>query len=444
MPNLGPLGAMVMRGCCAVIGRVGGVRSFSTIRGGSGPVRYNPQGPEGAKPARRESREEAGVLHSRPLQRWKRGVKADEDWGLRKSLEERRYWDGLEDVGREGAEEEQSFASAEMQRLKAEMKVRDSSPAPILRRRERIHPVAEEVQVGRKHETQFSTSPTKLKRVRDEAAAAPADSERTLVAKEQSFGEGLFYGDGRKFEGLKSESSNWNRGPQALKRQGSGLFYGDGRKFEGALPNATGLFNDPFIAAEDKLFETVDTEEDKAVAKEKEAAKNYALRLLAMAPQTAQKLRQKLIGRNVRETVIESTITDLQRCGLQSDLEYAEAFARSRWRSSLWGPQRLKQELRQRGVCAEHTEAALEKIFSTTKASPEQGNAEDEEGRWGMTKEASEHLWEKAKLQWGRGGSISPEARKRRMVGWLQRRGFNWSITSHILKSLESQDREFG
>jgi hypothetical protein len=29
--------------------------------------------------------------------------------------------------------------------------------------------------------------------------------------------------------------------------------------------------------------------------------------------------------------------------GLQSDAEYAEAFARSRWRSAIWGPQRLKQ-----------------------------------------------------------------------------------------------------
>ena len=29
--------------------------------------------------------------------------------------------------------------------------------------------------------------------------------------------------------------------------------------------------------------------------------------------------------------------------GLQSDAEYAEAFARSRWRLAIWGPQRLKQ-----------------------------------------------------------------------------------------------------
>ena len=100
------------------------------------------------------------------------------------------------------------------------------------------------------------------------------------------------------------------------------------------------------------------------------------------------------------------------------------------------------QELRQRGVCAAEIETALENVFTSTDALHENENAEDDGGRWGMTKEASKHLWEKAKLQWERGGNISAEVRKRRMVGWLQRRGFNWSITSQILNSLESQDRE--
>jgi hypothetical protein len=262
---LRPLGAMVVRGCGSLLGRVGGVRSFSAIRGGSGPVRYNPQGPGAAKPARRERGEEGRVSHSRPLQRWRRAPKADEEWGLREMQAERREDEVLRGEG------DESFASAEMQRLKAEMKLRDSS-APIPRRGERIPRVAEEEEEVR--------NKTELLRARE---AAPVDLDST---QNRSFGEGLFYGDGRSFEDLNSAASN--REAQSLKVKtplhgASGLFFGDGRKFEGVLPSATDLFDDPFSATKDKLFATADTEEDVAVVREKQAAKNYALRLLARA-----------------------------------------------------------------------------------------------------------------------------------------------------------------
>lgn len=343
-------------------------RSFfaSTIRAASGPIRYNPQVPASAKKPTRTTDDAAaaaaGVSHSRP--RWKQRTS-----DVRKQEEQ-------DDV-------ETTDPSAELQRLKTELHLRDSSTH---QKRENIFPVA---------------------------------------AKKSSKSAELVYGDSRKFEENKP-------------LQGShGLFYGDGRKFEGLLTDSN-LFE-----------ETVETEEDQKLAKEKQAAKNYALRLLGIAPQTAHKLRQKLIGRSVPEYVIESTIADLQRCGLQSDVEYAEAFVRSRWRSACWGPQRLKQELKLRGVGPEDVAIALEKVFTSTDDAiheEEEDSDGDEEAEdemvWGMTREARKHLLEKVRLQWARGGSqLSAEARKRRMVGWLQRRGFNWSITSQILKSLESQDQ---
>jgi len=103
------------------------------------------------------------------------------------------------------------------------------------------------------------------------------------------------------------------------------------------------------------------------------------------------------------------------------------------------------QELKVRGVCPEDVATALEKVFTSTDDSfPAEADEADEEREatvWGMTREAREHLLERARVQWARGGgSVSAEARKRRMIGWLQRRGFNWSITSQILKSLESEE----
>ncbi|CAK9871357.1 unnamed protein product [Sphagnum jensenii] len=214
----------------------------------------------------------------------------------------------------------------------------------------------------------------------------------------------------------------------------SNVFYGDGRKFEGLplddLTTVVGELGHGHLDM-DQL-----SEEDKVRMKEKSTAKNYSIRLLATAPQTAAKLRLKMASKSISSDIIESTIADLQRCGLQCDLDYAEGFARSRWRAASWGPQRLKLELRKRGVAQDDVEKALHKVFQ----SQELGNREedeDEEGRWGMTKDASEHLLLQARRQWGRGGNISNEARKRRMIGWLQRRGFSWSVISEILKSLE-------
>lgn len=248
MPVRSAVEAMVIRVCGALLGRVGGVRIFSTstIRGASGPTRYNPLAPGSAKPTRRETREEdARVSHSRSLPRWKRAPKTDKEWGLRKKEEQKRYWDEQDDVGSNTAVD----ASAEMERLKTEMKFRDSStqisqaPPPPSHKREKIRPVEATV-----------SAIAKLERIPD-------------VTKHS----GLFYGDGRKFEG----SSNSNRElPSREKKNGSGLFYGDGRKFEGLLPDATApLFDDSLL----------ETEEDKTIAKEKQAAKNYALRLLGMA-----------------------------------------------------------------------------------------------------------------------------------------------------------------
>lgn len=427
--------AMVIKVCSPILGRVAGVTrclSASTIRGASGPVRYNPQGSGRAKPSWRETCEDgtpagAGVSHSQPLlPRWKqRAPKTDKEWGLRKKEEKKQYWDVQEDgMGTD--------ASAELQRLKVEMKLRDSSTqaAPSApSKRKTVLPIAA---VEEREEDEED----------DDEVDGEEEEVPAIAVRHPTFGNsGVFYGDGRKFEGLTPSSSSLEPAKKN-SLQGSGLFYGDGRKFQGLK---TDIVED---SAEDMLFEV---EEDKTIANEKLAARNYSLRLLGMAPQTAHKLRQKLIGRNVSAPVIESTIADLQRCGLQSDLEYAMAFARSRWRSALWGPFRLKQELKLRGVCPEDVAIALEKVFTSGDDGAVHGVAETEaddddderEGAlWGMTREARAHLVEKARLQWARGaGSVSAEARKRRMIGWLQRRGFNWSITSHILKTLESQDK---
>lgn len=49
--------------------------------------------------------------------------------------------------------------------------------------------------------------------------------------------------------------------------------------------------------------------------------------------------------------------------GLQSDADFAEVFARSKWRQSRWAPSRIRMELVKRGVAKQHIEAGLESVF---------------------------------------------------------------------------------
>ena len=59
--------------------------------------------------------------------------------------------------------------------------------------------------------------------------------------------------------------------------------------------------------------------------------------------------------------VLSNLLAPLQ--GLQSDADFAEVFARSKWRQSRWAPSRIRMELVKRGVAKQHIEAGLESVF---------------------------------------------------------------------------------
>lgn len=74
-----------------------------------------------------------------------------------------------------------------------------------------------------------------------------------------------------------------------------------------------------------------------------------ALRLLARREHSAQELRQKLLRREHPAEVVDAVLQQLAAERLLSDDRFAEEFVRSR-RSKGFGPQRIRAELRQRGV----------------------------------------------------------------------------------------------
>jgi regulatory protein len=77
-----------------------------------------------------------------------------------------------------------------------------------------------------------------------------------------------------------------------------------------------------------------------------------AMNLLAGREHSRKELRDKLARRCSDEVLLESVLDGLVADRLQSDQRFAESFVRSRARRG-YGPYRLRQELKQRGVDTE-------------------------------------------------------------------------------------------
>nr|XP_051219465.1 uncharacterized protein LOC127336665 isoform X2 [Lolium perenne] len=138
------------------------------------------------------------------------------------------------------------------------------------------------------------------------------------------------------------------------------------------------------------------------------------------------------IGESVLQDVKKSAIELLAIRGLLNDGYYAESFSRSRWQSSTWGPRRIKQALRQKGVPEAEADQATRSVFQDVQG-------DEEQMAHGFSKASMDHLFAQASKQWQRGGSLPVEKRRARIVRWLQYRGFNWAVTNNIIRKLEAQ-----
>lgn len=190
---------------------------------------------------------------------------------------------------------------------------------------------------------------------------------------------------------------------------------------------------------------------------ESKAAQNYQSRFLQRV--FAQELRasdgsgggdlgmeggssEHVVAREAQEEILASVIGDVldrfEQVHLINDEEYAVIFARSKWRQSKWSPRKIETELRRRGVEAAVIGEALTAVFGEDGVvrvdgvlDSHDGDSEDD----GMTAQGYE-LVEMARKQYEsyRTASITEEAKKRRLIGYLQRRGFGWDVVGKVVE----------
>jgi regulatory protein len=150
-----------------------------------------------------------------------------------------------------------------------------------------------------------------------------------------------------------------------------------------------------------------------------EHARAIALRLLTHAPRSAASLKDGLVARGVDIDLAERVVARYRDVGLLDDTALAATIARTRQRERGHARRAIALELRRKGFEAADVTSALEKISD-----------EDERG---VAEAFAEKRWKA--LQ-----SLSSEARSRRLVGALCRRGYSPSLAVSLVRKLEHAD----
>jgi regulatory protein len=99
------------------------------------------------------------------------------------------------------------------------------------------------------------------------------------------------------------------------------------------------------------------------IADSQEDALQRGLRFLGYRPRSESEVLNYLIGWGYSAGVAESTLVKLRSLGYLDDESFARNWARSRSESRGYGPNRIEQELRAKGVARPLIQAAVREAF---------------------------------------------------------------------------------
>jgi len=145
-----------------------------------------------------------------------------------------------------------------------------------------------------------------------------------------------------------------------------------------------------------------------------QAAMNSAARLLGVRARTASELGSALRARNYPDPVIETVVADFLARGYLDDAEFARRWITLRTETAPRSNRLLKRELRAKGVDDSIVEESLESA-----------DLDDVE----LARTLAVHRLERM-------GGLPMETRRRRIIDFLQRRGFGWNAIGTIDREL--------
>ena len=152
------------------------------------------------------------------------------------------------------------------------------------------------------------------------------------------------------------------------------------------------------------------------------SAKVAALRFLKIRPRSIAELKEKLEGKGFLSTEIDSVLHDLIASGLLDDRAFTKSWINYRL-ARPFGFRRIILELKNKGVAQEIIEQAVFEIknkggFGTRPYDPE------------------DIALTLAQRRWERLPAIDPVKKKKRVMDFLLRRGFEADIVMRVLRKL--------
>jgi regulatory protein len=158
--------------------------------------------------------------------------------------------------------------------------------------------------------------------------------------------------------------------------------------------------------------------EEKALTK----ARNAAYRLLTYRPRSRAEIEAKLVDKGFNDAIIAAVLADLTRLGYVNDLQFARDWTRGRIRLRGFGRRRIGLELKNKGIGLEMIREVFAEIFSEEPES-----------------ETAKRVVEK-RLNTMK--ALDRETRRRRLAGFLERKGFSFDIIRNVLRDTYRSVRE--
>jgi len=151
--------------------------------------------------------------------------------------------------------------------------------------------------------------------------------------------------------------------------------------------------------------------------KERTKARNTAYRYLTYRPRSRAEIIQKLHDKEFNDAIIEAVLDDLARFGYVNDRQFANQWTRSRIRLRGFGRRRIEQELKNKGIDREIIREVFAEVFV-------------DETEIDTARQTAEKKMNTMKF-------VDRETRRRRLAGFLERKGFSFEIIRTVLRDTE-------
>jgi len=154
-------------------------------------------------------------------------------------------------------------------------------------------------------------------------------------------------------------------------------------------------------------------ENDKECAR----AKNIAYRYLSYRPRSHAEVEKKLRDQGFGDDTVRTVLSNLIRLQYVDDEKFADQWAQSRVRLRGLGRRRIERELRDKGVDRETVRRALDGVLTA--------DLEIETARRAVERKIASMR------------ALDRETRRRRLAGFLERKGFSFAVIRHFIKKTD-------